>query len=203
MDLIGLTGGIASGKSTVARMLREAGEIVVDADQLARDVVEKGTPGLARIVETFGEGIVDEGGALDRKKLGAIVFGDDEKRRALNAIVHPLVFARFQSIAEEHAARGVARLVYEVPLLFENGLDALMKATILVAVDEETQLARLMARDGVNRAAALARVRAQMPLEAKRARATAVVENGGDRVSLRVALDDAWRAVTGASLARP
>jgi dephospho-CoA kinase len=200
MEIIGLTGGIASGKSTVADMLRAHGVVVIDADQLARDVVDRGTPGLARIVDAFGANVVDETGALDRKKLGNIIFADEAQRKVLNGIVHPLVAERFQEQTSALDAKGVERVVYEVPLLFENGLDRFMHASILVAVPVDVQIARLMARDGINRADAEARIASQMPLEEKRARATAVIENGGSRDDTRAALERAFAQVTGVSL---
>lgn len=201
MDLIGLTGGIGSGKSTVARMLRAAGVDVIDADQLAREAVAPGSDGLRAVIERFGGGVLDDEGGLDRKKLGDIVFGDDEARRALNAIVHPRVAALAAERAQALAEAGRPRAVYEVPLLFENGLDAAMQATIVVYVDEAAQLARLMARDGSSEAAARARMAAQMPLEEKRRRATYVIDNGGSLDDTARQLREVWRALTGDDVA--
>lgn len=197
MEIIGLTGGIASGKSTVARMLREAGIDVIDADQLAREVVAPGSEGLRRVVERFGDDILDESGALDRKELGALVFSDDEARRDLNRIVHPLVAQRFleRTAALEEAGRH--RLVYEVPLLFEGGLHQGMAATLLVAVPEEVQIQRLKERDGYDEEAARARIRAQMPLEQKRALATCVIDNSGSLEDTARQLSEAWERITG------
>lgn len=201
MDLIGLTGGIGSGKSTVARMLRQAGVDVIDADQLARDAVAPGSEGLREVVARFGEGILDPSGALDRKKLGDVVFHDEDARRALNAIVHPrvamLAAERVQALAEQ----GRERVVYEVPLLFENGLDGAMRATIVVYVDEETQLRRLMARDGSSEEGARARMSAQMPLEEKRRRASYVIDNGGGLEETARQLREVWRDLTGEDVA--
>jgi dephospho-CoA kinase len=200
MEIVGLTGGIASGKSTVAKMLRASGVVVIDADQLARDVVMPGTDGLAQIVATFGREILDENGALDRKRLGAIIFADADKRRTLNAIVHPKVAERFQQLTSALDAEGVARVVYEVPLLFENGLDRLMNASILVVVPPEVQVARLMARDQISRADALLRIGAQMPLADKVARATVVVDNAGSIEETRASMSRAWQRVAGEPL---
>lgn len=201
MKLLGLTGGIASGKSTAGRMLARAGVPVIDADVLAREAVAAGSPGLAAVVARFGVDVLDASGALDRKKLGAVVFGDDDARRALNAIVHPevarLAAERFEAL---RASGAHAWCVYEVPLLFENGLDAAMDATILVAVDDAVQLQRVMARDGLDEAAARARVRAQMPQDEKRRRATVVVPNDGALADLAENLAAAWQRVTGDAL---
>jgi dephospho-CoA kinase len=195
MRIIGLTGGIASGKSTVGRMLRARGVAVVDADELAREAVAPGTPALTRIVARFGPQVLNADGGLDRKALGAIVFSDDTARRDLNAITHPeiarLAAERFSALAD--AGREVA--VYEVPLLFENHLDGMMDATVLVACSDARQLSRVMARDGLDEAQARARIAAQMPLSEKRARATVVIDNDGDLPALEAALDTAWGRV--------
>lgn len=197
MKLIGLTGGIASGKSVVGRMLRAAGVPVIDADQLARDAVAPGSPGLERIVERFGDTMLLPDGALDRKKLGEVVFADDRARRDLNAIVHP----RVAELAVERVAAlrdaGAPVAVYEVPLLFENGLEGMMDATLLVAASDEVQHRRLMARDGIDDAAARARMNAQMPLAEKRRRATRVLENDGTLDELARQLRAAWRDLAG------
>lgn len=193
MKRIGLTGGIASGKSTVARLLAERGVPVVDADRLAREVVEPGTPGLAAIAARWPE--VVPGGVLDRKALGAIVFARPSERAALEAIVHPRIREESERRLRELEARGAERAVYEAALLFENDLDAGMDATILVALDPELQVARLVARDGIPPEAARERLAAQLPLEAKKARATFVVDNGGTPEQLRERLDRVWAEV--------
>jgi dephospho-CoA kinase len=201
MKLIGLTGGIASGKSTVGRLLRDSGVLVIDADVLARDAVAPGSEGLAAIRARFGDGVLDADGSLDRKALGAIVFGDDDARRALNAIVHPEVarLAAERLGALREAGHAVA--VYEVPLLFENGLDAMMDATILVACPEDVQLQRVMARDGLDESAARSRVAAQMPLAEKRRRARVVIENDGSLDDLKARTAAAWADATGLTVA--
>jgi dephospho-CoA kinase len=200
MELIGLTGGIASGKSTVARMLRDAGVPVIDADQLAREVVEPGSEGLLALVQRFGEGVLDPEGRLDRKVLGEVIFADQGARAALNAIVHPRVAALAAERAQALVAEGHERVVYEVPLLFENGLDAMMAATILVAVPEAVQLERLMARDGLDEVAARARVAAQMPLAEKKERAGFVIDNEGDIKETSRQLGEIWRSLGGEEL---
>jgi dephospho-CoA kinase len=198
VQVIGLTGGIASGKSTAGRMLAAAGVPVIDADVLAREAVAAGSPGLRAVVERFGATVLDAAGALDRQRLGAIVFGDDDARRALNAIVHPEV-ARLaaERFATLRSSGQHAWCVYEVPLLFENGLEAAMAATILVAVPDAVQLARVRQRDGLAEDAARARIRAQMPQDEKRRRATVVVENDADLPTLAARLSAAWERVTG------
>ncbi len=180
MTILGLTGGIASGKSTVSTMLGALGACVIDADLVAREVVAPGSPGLAEIREHFGDGVLAADGSLDRKALGAIVFADAEKRAALNAIVHPRVFATMLSRVTDALAEKVPLIVLDVPLLFESARKYPVDATAVVYVDPATQLARLMARDGSDEAAARARIEAQMALEEKRKRADHVIDNTGD-----------------------
>lgn len=200
MKLIGLTGGIASGKSTVSRMLRDAGVDVVDADELAREAVRPGSEGLAEITAAFGHDVLRPDGTLDRARLGARVFADEGERRRLNAILHPKIAALAAERTSALAARGVDVCVYEAPLLFENGLESAMDATILVAVPEDVQRARLVARDGLTGAEAQARIAAQMQLAEKRRRATVVLDNAGTRDETADQLVRAWRELTGREL---
>jgi len=196
MRMVGLTGGIASGKSTVAGMLRALGAELMDADQVAREVVAPGTPALAEISVRF-PGVVLADGTLDRAALGRRVFGSPEERAALNAITHPRIQAAVQERTEAHRARGVPRVVYDAALLMENGLHAAMDGgVILVAASEDTQRARLVARDGLTPEEAEARIRSQLPLEAKRRHARWVIENDGDLDSLRAQVERTWREVT-------
>lgn len=195
MRIIGLTGGIASGKSTVGRMLRARGICVVDADELAREAVAPGSPALERIRARFGDAVVARDGTLDRAALGAIVFTDAAARTALNAITHPEVARLAAERFARLAAEGRDLVVYEVPLLFENNLEALMDRTVLVACSAEQQLARVQARDGLDEAAARARIAAQMPLEEKRKRASVVIENDADLATLTDRVDAVWRAI--------
>ena len=197
MRLIGLTGGIASGKSAVSRMLQAASVPVVDADVLARDAVAPGSAALRAIAARFGSGMVTPDGRLDRKALGAVVFSDAAARADLNAIVHPAVAALAQERLDALRAQGARMAVYEVPLLFENGLEHAMDATLLVAAPEDLQVRRMATRDALDEDAARARIAAQMPLAEKRRRATAVIENDGTLDDLAHRLRDAWRAVTG------
>ena len=194
MNIYGLTGGIASGKSTVSRMLRELGAHVLDADVIAREVVEPGTPGLQAVAERF-PGVLDAQGRLDRAKLGARVFGDAKERAALNAILHPLIGQQFLLRTQELAERGVERVIYDAPLLIENRLHEAMNGVVLVWVPREVQKARLMGRDGLDEAAAEARLAAQLPLDEKRQHATWLVDNSGDLGTTRARVEEVWRAM--------
>jgi len=194
LRLYGLTGGIASGKSTVSRMLRELGAHVLDADVIAREVVEPGTPGLAEVSTRF-PGVLGPDGRLDRAKLGARVFADPAERAALNALLHPRIGAAFLEKTQALAAQGVERLIYDAPLLIENGLHAGMDGVVLVWVPREVQKQRLMARDGLEAQAAEARLAAQLPLEEKRRHATWIVDNTGELLSTRAQVEEVWRAM--------
>ncbi|MDX9724688.1 MAG: dephospho-CoA kinase [Myxococcota bacterium] len=180
---IGLTGGIASGKSTVSAELARRGAPVVDADVLARRVVEPGSEGLAELVASFGSSILAQDGSLHRATLGALVFSDPASRARVNAILHPRIAAL--ALAERERARlaGHAWAVYDVPLLVENALYREMDAVIVVVCGREQQLARLMARNALSRTQAEARVAAQLDDAARCAHATWVVDNGGSLAS--------------------
>jgi dephospho-CoA kinase len=194
LRLYGLTGGIASGKSTVSRMLRDLGAHVLDADAIAREVVEPGTPGLAEVASRF-PGVVGPDGRLDRAKLGARVFADPAERAALNALLHPRIGAAFLEKTQALAEQGVERVIYDAPLLIENGLHAGMDGVVLVWVPREVQKQRLMARDGLEAQAAEARLAAQLPLEEKRRHATWIVDNTGELTSTRAQVEEVWRAM--------
>jgi dephospho-CoA kinase len=194
LKIYGLTGGIASGKSTVSRMLRELGAQVLDADVIAREVVEPGTPGLAAVAERF-PGVLGPDGRLDRAKLGARVFGDPQERAALNALLHPLIGQQFLLRTQALAEAGVERLLYDAPLLIENRLHEAMNGVVLVWVPREVQRARLMARDGLDEAAAEARLAAQLPLDEKRQHATWLVDNSGNLEATRAQVEEVWRAM--------
>lgn len=174
---VGLTGGIACGKSTVAGFFAELGIPVVDADRIAREVVAPGTEGLSEVVGTFGREVLRPDGTLDRKKLGERVFGDPEARRRLEAITHPRIAATSAARMEELAESGAPYLLYEAALLVENGIHRALPALVVVTARPETQLRRLMERDGLDEAAARARVEAQLPLSEKVAAADYVIEN--------------------------
>lgn len=187
--VLGLTGGIASGKSTIAKHFVSLGVAVVDADQVARDVVTKGSPGLAAVIDAFGSEYLDGEGELDRGKLGARIFGDEDARKMLNGIVHPRVAqeARRQLVVLQQS--DAPYIIYEVPLLVENGLHRVFSPVVVVAVKPETQLARLMKRDGSNEEAASARIASQMPLEEKLKVADHVIWNDGGPSEAKAAVE--------------
>ena len=196
MRIIGLTGGIASGKSTVARLLVARGARVIDADQLARQVVAPGTPGLAEVVEAFGTQVLGPDGALDRAALGERVFGDEAARRRLEAITHPRIAARFLQETERAAEQGVPVLVYEAALLVESGARAAVQELVVVAATPEVQVARVAARDGLGEAAARARIAAQAPLKEKLAVADHVIKNEGSLAELEAQVQRLWEEWT-------
>ena len=177
--VIGLTGGMASGKSLVARTLRELGVPVIDADELAREVVEPGRPAFQDIVRAFGPEAVAADGTLDRKRVAAIAFADEARRRQLNAATHPRIAALAQERTAAYAAAGEPLVIYEAALLVENKLHHFLDGLIVVKVTPEEQLARAVARDAQGEAAARARIASQLPLEAKLAAATHVIDNSG------------------------
>lgn len=186
MRVLGLTGGIASGKSTVAHLLEERGGAIIDADVLAREVVEPGTPGLAAIVRRFGPEVLDGPGALDRRALGARVFGDPAALADLNAIVHPAVRQAMHAHLAELAARPSPPrfAVLVIPLLYEGGLEDLVDEVWVVSVPEAVQRARLAARDGFDPAAVEARIQSQWPLARKVELADRVIDNSGTPAEL-------------------
>ena len=177
--IIGLTGGIASGKSTVSRLLKELGYVIVDADVAARAVVEPGRPALSQIVEAFGESVLLPDGSLDRRHLGDLIFNNEDKRKKLNSIVHPAV--RQFMMAERDAAieAGKQTIIMDIPLLYESGLTWMADKVIVVYTDETTQLDRLMARNNLSEPAAKARIASQLPLAEKAEKADAVINNNG------------------------
>jgi dephospho-CoA kinase len=195
MHLFGLTGGIASGKSAVAARLRARGVVVIDADQLARDAVAKGSSGLAEVVKRFGEGMLAPDGSLDRKRLAAEVFSDDEKRKALNAIVHPIVTMLTFKRAAELRDQGRPLACYEAALIVENGVADAFRPLVVVAAPEETQVARAVARDAALEADIRARIRAQMPLAEKVKVADFVIENAGSLSDLEERTDEVLSAI--------
>jgi dephospho-CoA kinase len=193
---IGLTGGIGSGKSTVARLLAEHGATIIDADAIAREVVEPGTPGFEAVVAAFGPDVVGPDGALDRPKLASIVFADEARRAELNGIVHPLVGARTAELMA--AAPAGAIVVYDVPLLVESDLAAGFDLVLVVEAGESTRLARLAGR-GMAEADARERMAAQASDEQRRAVADVVLDNDGSLEELRARVDDFWQLVTASS----
>jgi len=189
VHVIGLTGGIASGKSTVARLLAERGAAIVDADQLARQVVEPGQPALAELVARFGPSIITPDGQLDRKRLGAIAFADPAARADLNRITHPRIVAASAAAIATWADAGAGVVFYEAALLVENRAHQGLAGLVVVAVSPEVQLARLLGREAITEAEARSRIAAQAPLAEKRAAATWVIENDGDAAALAREVD--------------
>lgn len=179
MKLIGLTGGIASGKSTVAAILRRLGAAIINADELSREVVQPGQEAWREIIDTFGAQVLQDDQTLDRKKIRKIVFDDREARRKLEAIVHPRVRSLAEERVQELAAAGHPIIVYEVPLLFENQIHLWLRPVILVACDTTTQKIRLQKRDSLTDAEAQRHLEAQMSLEDKRKLADYVIDNNG------------------------
>jgi dephospho-CoA kinase len=188
MRVYGLTGGIASGKSTVSSMFREAGVPVIDADELAREVVEPGQPALAEIAARFPGTLTPEG-RLDRAKLGALIFKDASERKALSAIIHPRIQALALERTAEVAATGVPTAIYDAALLIENRIHENLDGVILVSCPEDVQLARLMARNHFTEEQARERIGSQMSLAQKRPFATWLIDNGGSLEATRAQVE--------------
>jgi dephospho-CoA kinase len=182
--LVGLTGGIASGKSAVAKILSRLGVAIVDADALSREVVAPGHDGWNEIVATFGSDVLQVDQNLDRQKLRTLIFNNPDARKQLEAIIHPRVRALAERRIREHGEAGYAVVVYEVPLLFEGNLQEWLRPVILVACDVNVQRQRLQQRDGLDAAAAQKHIDAQMSLEDKRKLADYVIENDGSLADL-------------------
>jgi dephospho-CoA kinase len=191
---IGLTGGIASGKSTVSERLAELGAVVIDADLLAREVVRPGTPGLAAVVRQFGNDVLTGDGSLDRQALARRVFDDDDARRRLEAVIHPLVRQRTAEI--EAALPRDAVVVHDIPLLVESGQDALFDAVVVIDVDEDVQRRRLRELRHMPDDEAVGRIAAQTSRERRLAAADAVIVNNGSRADLLASVDRLWQDLT-------
>lgn len=187
---VALTGGIASGKTTVANLLAEHGALLIDSDQLAREVVEPGTPGLAQVVTRFGEQVLTQAGSLDRQALGDIVFADAAARADLNAIIHPLVRRRRAELIAQAAADQI--VVSVIPLLVETGLVDQFDAVVVVDVPSQTQVARLVRRNDISPEQAQARLDAQASRAERLAAADWVVTNSGSRAELEAQVERLW-----------
>ncbi|MGW4667577.1 dephospho-CoA kinase [Streptosporangium sandarakinum] len=191
---VGLTGGIGSGKSEVSRRLASLGAVVIDADRIAREVVEPGTEGLARVVEAFGAGILRADGTLDRPKLGSTVFSDPERLAVLNGIVHPLVGARVAELQDRADADAI--VVYDVPLLAENGLAPMYDVVVVVDAADDVRIARLVELRGMARQDAEARIAAQASREDRLKVADIVVPNEGSLEELTARAEEVWAELT-------
>ena len=192
---VGLTGGVASGKSTVSAILRELGAVVIDADQLARDVVAKGTPGLEAVIAEFGEGLLTPDWDLDRPAMARLVFSDDAARKRLEGIVHPLVYEKVHEL--EAGAPADALVVHDVPLLAEAGRADGFDAVVVVDVPTEVQVERTVRDRGWTEEDARSRIKAQASREDRLAVATYVLENTGTRDELRAKVEELYRTLTG------
>src|SRR4051812_25370254 len=193
---VGLTGGVASGKSTVSGMLEELGAMIIDADALAREVVAKGTPGLAAVVEEFGEELLGPDGELDRPAMGKLVFGDESARKRLEAIIHPLVFERILELEEDSPPDAV--VVHDIPLMAENGRGGDFDAVIVVDAPTELQVERMTGDRGWTEEDARSRIAAQASREQRRAIATHLIENTGTREDLRRRVAEVFAQVVSA-----
>ncbi|WP_295792435.1 dephospho-CoA kinase [uncultured Veillonella sp.] len=192
MFKIGLTGGIASGKSTVLTYFKDKGIPYIDADIVAREVVEPGTEGLQAIVETFGSNVLHADGTLNREALGAIVFHNEEKRQLLNSCLKTHIRNRIMELTSQYEQGNTPILIYDIPLLIEGEWYTMMDEVWLVYVNETTQIERLMSRNGYTREDALARINSQMRLDDKRAYADIIVDNNGTPHDLTVQLNTIW-----------
>jgi dephospho-CoA kinase len=191
---IGLTGGIATGKSTVAKLLTEHGAILIDLDGIAREVVEPGQPSLSAIAERFGQAILQDNGQLDRKKLGAIVFANPSERRALEAIIHPAIRAVMKERMAYHENNTPEKLVVvDVPLLFESKLESYFEQIMVVYVPRGIQLQRLIARDKLTMEEARNRLEAQMDIDVKKERADILIDNSGGQSDTEQQIERFWR----------
>lgn len=199
MRVIGLTGGIASGKSTVSRYLAELGAAIIDGDLIAREVVAPGQPALEEIAAEFGAEVLLPDGGLNRAIVGKLVFADPAKLEKLNRITHPRIFEEIKrriAAYRDAGPNGPKVAVIDAPLLIEAGFDALAEAVWLIVVDEETQIKRVMERDKLSREEALARLRSQMPLDEKIAHADHIIENCGSIDTTLARVDMLWKRLT-------
>lgn len=196
MKVIGLTGNIGCGKSVVARMFEELGARVIDADLIARLVVEPGEPAWNEIVQTFGEAILNSDGTINRGKLGEIVFNDKEKREALNRITHPRIIERIKELIEEFRKENVEVVIVEAALIVEKGgMKPLINDLIVVTADEEAQIRRLIERNALSREEALSRIKSQMPLSEKVKYATYLIDNSGTLDETRKQVEEVWKRI--------
>jgi dephospho-CoA kinase len=198
MKVIGLTGNIASGKSSVAAILEELGAKVIDADEVARLVVEPGKPAWREIINRFGKNILEPDGAINRKKLGEFIFNDQEKRKSLNEITHPRIIGMIRELVEEYGKQNTPVVIIEAALIVEKGgLGGLIEGLIVVTSDEESQIKRLMERNEFSREEAESRLGAQMPEQEKVKHADYIIDNSGPIEDTREQVIDLWKVIRG------
>jgi dephospho-CoA kinase len=194
--IIGLTGSIASGKSTVSNMLKEKGYPIVDADKIARQVVEPGTPVIKEIAEHFGDEVLNEDGSLNREKLGKRIFKSEEERKKLNSIIHPAIRNEMIRQKEQWISKGAGTVILDIPLLFESKLQSFVEKIIVVSVTPEIQKQRLIARNELNEQEAADRINSQLPMVEKEAGADAVIDNNGTIEETKMQVEtllDKWK----------
>ncbi|MBU5441608.1 dephospho-CoA kinase [Paenibacillus sp. MSJ-34] len=190
---LGLTGGIATGKSTVSSLLEERGALIIDADRVAREVVLPGSPALQQVAERFGQAVLLEDGSLNRKKLGEIVFADEAERKALESILHPAIRSVMRERMEAFERDYPDKLVVaDIPLLYESGLESMYEEIMVVYVPREVQLQRLMKRDGMSAEEAGKRLNAQFDIEWKKRQADYVIDNRGSLDETKKQIDRFW-----------
>lgn len=197
MKIIGLTGNIASGKTEVAKIFKELGAKVIDADKIAREVVEPGEAAWQEIVEEFGGNILNPDGSINRKKLGEIIFNDDKKREQLNRITHPRIMTKLKETIDNYKKENVKLVIIEAALIVERGgLLKLIDELIVVSADAETQIERIMTRDGLRRDEALSRMESQMPISEKTKHATYIIDNSESLEETRKQVEEVWEKIT-------
>lgn len=196
MRIIGLTGNIASGKTAVANMFKDLGARVIDADEVAREVVEPGEPAWQEIVEEFGRGILNPDGSINRKHLGEIVFNDERKRERLNQITHPRIITKIKETISRFQKENANSVIIEAALIVEKGgMPGLIDGLIVVSSDQKTQIDRIMKRDGLLREEALSRIRSQMPISEKIKHATYVIDNSGSLEETKRQVEGIWNKI--------
>lgn len=197
MKIIGLTGNIASGKTEVAKIFEELGAKIIDADEIAREVVEPGQAAWQEIVQEFGSDILNSDGSINRKKLGGIIFNEDRKREQLNRITHPRIMAKIKETIDSYKKENVKLVIVEAALIVERGgLLKLIDELIVVSADAETQIKRIMTRDGLRRDEALSRIESQMPISEKTKHATYIIDNSESLEETRKRVEEVWEKIT-------
>jgi dephospho-CoA kinase len=200
MKWIGLTGGVATGKSTVTGLIESRGYKVIDADRISHELTQLAQPGYVQILSHFGNDILDASLRIDRKKLGQIIFSSPDQKKVLEGILHPLIQERVQELKDEYEAHGASVLFYDVPLLFENNLVAQFDSVLMVWCQEDIQLQRLMKRNNLTQVEAQARMQAQMPMTEKIRKSTFCIDNSGSEFELIMAVDVFLQQLTGRTL---